>query len=164
MRAAEAYMPQILHRAGGVGGARVGAREPVAQLIRGVERRRAVEGHQRSRHTGDPHDVGAPAIPRHLDDLDQIRASCNRLFVTMHGTTHWSRRGVDLAGKGWRFYERWGAHKASRPTKAHAQCAQRTIWRERRKKKFHVSVRAQEMHSRSTGFPQLDPAYAAHYP
>ena len=48
----------------GVGGARVRARQPVAQLVRGFGRGLAVKRHQRGRHTRDAHDVGAPAILR----------------------------------------------------------------------------------------------------
>src|SRR2546430_5653951 len=76
-RVAEAYMPQILHRAGGGRGARVRAQQPLAEAVRRVDRRRAVERHQRGGHSGQPHDVGAPPILRDVDDLDQIGASCD---------------------------------------------------------------------------------------
>src|SRR4029077_6797939 len=71
-RAAEAYMPQILHRAGGARGARVRAKEPLAEPVRRVDRRRAVERHQRSRDSRKPDDVGAPPILRNVYDFDQI--------------------------------------------------------------------------------------------
>ena len=62
IRAAEAYMPQILHRAGGARGARVRAEQPLAEPVGGVDRRGAVERHQRGRDSGKPDDVGAPPI------------------------------------------------------------------------------------------------------
>src|SRR3982750_972118 len=71
-RAAEAYMPPILHRASKLGRARMGARQPLEQLMRGVDRRRAVERHQCGRDAGHAHHVGAPAVLRNLDDFDQI--------------------------------------------------------------------------------------------
>src|SRR2546425_2433338 len=56
--ASDTLMPRILHRPSSVGGALVRAREPLAQLPRRVDRRRAVERHQRRRSTGQADEIG----------------------------------------------------------------------------------------------------------
>ena len=74
------------------------AREPVAELSRGFNRRRTVEGHQRRRHTRDSDDVGPPPILRDIGDLDEIGASCDGFFKAMHGGGHSVRCGVGAEG------------------------------------------------------------------
>ena len=77
--------PDILHRPSGTGrGARMRAREPAAKLIRGLDRRGAVERHQRGRDAGDADDVGTPPVLGYRDDFNQVRAAGDRLFETMH--------------------------------------------------------------------------------
>ena len=120
-RAAEAIMPQILHRPGGVRGPCVRAREPVAELMRRVARRRAVERHQRGRHAGNADDVRAPPILRDRDDLDQIGASCNGFFKAMNGGGHRCRRETLTAWERDELYASARCNQAKRPTKAHAQ-------------------------------------------
>src|SRR2546427_3097524 len=84
----DALMPRILHRPSSIGGALVRAREPLAQLPRRVDRRRAVERHQRRRSTGQADDVRAPAILLHRGDLDEIWTSPDGLFKAMDGGVH----------------------------------------------------------------------------
>src|SRR5439155_3436569 len=94
--ASDALMPRILHRPRGIGGALVRAREPLAQLPRRVDRRRAVERHQRRRSTGQADDVRAPAILLDRRDLDQIWTSPDGLFKAMDDGVH----GVGETGLG----------------------------------------------------------------
>ena len=94
--ARRALTPQILHWPGWARWgrrARVRSRQPVAELSRGFDRRRTVEGHQRGRHTRDPDDVGPPPILRDMGDLDEIRASCDGFFEAMNGGDHSVRCG-----------------------------------------------------------------------
>src|SRR6185295_17178953 len=116
-RTAEASMPQILHRPerrpggwsaslpallaenqatrrallrSGLRARRAGMRpgEPVAQLTRGLIRRRSVERHERGRHAGNSDDVGAPSILGDRRHLDEIGASSNGFFETMNREGH----------------------------------------------------------------------------
>ena len=64
------------------------AREPFAELVGGFNRRGAVKRHERSRDTGETHDVGAPSIVGDGRDLDQIGASPDGFFEAMNGRWH----------------------------------------------------------------------------
>ena len=71
---------------GGPGdGALVRACQPLPELAGGGVRRRAVERHQRGRHAGYPHDVGAPAVLLNWRHLNQIPASSDVFFEPVDG-------------------------------------------------------------------------------
>ncbi len=62
--------------------------EPRGQKPRRLRRCRSVERHERGRNAGRANDVGAPPILGHAYDFDQIGASPNGFFKTMHGVGH----------------------------------------------------------------------------
>ena len=152
-RTAEALMPQILHRAGGVRRARVRPSQPFAELVRRLCRRRAVERHQRGRHAGNPDDVGAPAIFGDVGDLDQVVASRDGFFEAMNGGGHGGMDSTLLCA----VIKRSGSRKRTHNRRP------RVLPTDDASKKIYVSIDAQEIHQPSTGFPQLDLFQAAHY-
>src|SRR5438067_6545704 len=172
IRAAEAGMASILHRAGGGRRARVGAHQPLAQPVRGVDRRRTVERHQRRRYAGEADDVGAPPILRNIYDFDQIGASCDALFEAMDGGGHVFSTGCDDEFESEPHSRRMlELHKRSVARKRCAHLCAQDFAEPAPRKKIPLSVAPQEMHDASTGFQQmlepspqmLDPIRPAHY-
>ena len=70
----------------------MGKRQPVQKLLRCLLRRRAIEGHQRSRSAGHADEVGAPAVLVHQHHLDRVALSVDDFVEAMNG------HGVDAGG------------------------------------------------------------------
>ena len=56
----------------------------------------SVEWHERASGSGDPHDVGSPAVWRNRRNLDEIRPSRDGFFEAMNDVGHQSRCGIIL--------------------------------------------------------------------
>ena len=80
----------------GSGSATICARQPRGQQPRRFVRRPSVEWHERASGSGDPHDVGSPAVWRHRPNLDEIRPSPDGFFEAMEDVGHQSRCGITL--------------------------------------------------------------------
>src|SRR4029453_481898 len=150
---ARAFMPPILHRRRGAGGACVGARQPVAQMLCSLQRGTAVEGHQRGRHAWNAHDIGTPPVVGDGRHLDQVRSSGNGLFEAMEYGGH----VVDVEslknGKA-ELYAAARGKQAKRRTKARAHGGVAPFPSARVESIFSSAPHAQDMHGPSTGFPQ----------
>ena len=63
----------------------MGEDQPVAQLLHGLFRRGAVEGHQRGRTTGSIDQVSTPAVRIDQHGFDLVRAAVDGLFDVVNG-------------------------------------------------------------------------------
>ena len=72
------------------------ARQPRGQQPCRFVRGPSVEWHQRASGSGDPHDVGSPAVWRNRRNLDDIRPSRDGFFEAMHDVGHQSRCDIIL--------------------------------------------------------------------
>jgi hypothetical protein len=72
------------------------ARQPRGQQPCRFVRGPSVEWHERASGSGDPHDVGSPAVWRNRRNLDDIRPSRDGLFEAMHDVGHQSRCDIIL--------------------------------------------------------------------
>jgi hypothetical protein len=66
------------------------ARQPRGQQPCRFVRGPSVEWHERASGSGDPHDVGSPAVWRNRRNLDDIRPSRDGFFEAMHDVGHQS--------------------------------------------------------------------------
>ena len=149
--ASDALMPRILHRPSSVGGALVRTREPLAQLPRRVDRRRAVERHQRRRSTGQPDDVRAPAILLHRGDLDQIWTSPDGLLKAMDSGVHSVGEKIGLVER-CALYGLLRSKQAKRRTKTRPQSSLGSFLDGSRREK---NLGSQSLHRKSTDHPQV---------
>jgi hypothetical protein len=72
------------------------ARQPRGQQPCRFVRGPSVEWHERASGSGDPHDVGSPAVWRNRRNLDEIRPSRDGFFEAMNDVGHQSRCGIIL--------------------------------------------------------------------
>src|SRR5581483_3155691 len=91
----------------------------------------------------------------HRRDLDDVLPSCDQLFETMYSSGHGlpGRCSVDEWERH-RFYGCDGGDQAKRPAKRDPQVLSRRFRRPDPGKNIFVANAQQEMHDRSTGFPQ----------
>src|SRR5206468_10393916 len=109
--------------------------------------------HQRRRHAGKSDDVRAPAILGNRFDFDEVVASCNGFSEAMNGVCHGC--GEKRCSVGVARILRCRYRRSSEATAESARTTERRRNFERdRPKKISVSIPQQEMHQRSTGFPQ----------
>jgi hypothetical protein len=98
--------------------------------------------------------VSAPSILRNGGDLDEIRPARDGFFVSMHSSGHSLPEMREQLSGARTFYASTRGDQAKRIAKARSARGFEVIPEARDEKKISLSLRPQEIHQPSTGFPQ----------